>query len=117
MRRRERRNAARVNSAHAEKASKPAETEVISKDEEGTEEVSTVETIGTEGMNEIEDKDEATPHIRCRSLQGNVEAIAIFVRRQRFLDDTDEGISHAAARSAGDMEPQPFKDQPSGRDD
>ena len=58
MRRRERRNAARVNSAHAEKASKPAETEVINESEEGTEEVSTMETIGTAGMNEIEDKDD-----------------------------------------------------------
>ena len=58
MRRRERRNAARVNCAHAEKASKPAETEVISKDEEVTEEVSTMETIETKGMNEIEDKDD-----------------------------------------------------------
>ena len=55
---RKRRTAAHVKTGHAaEKASNPAETEVINMNEEDTEEVSTMETIRTAEMNKIEDQD------------------------------------------------------------
>ena len=80
---------ARVNTGHAaEKASKPAESEVINGNEEGTEEVSTMETIGTTESNEIEDQDDKE--------KDSDNIVELEKRGEVLLENDDEQIAEKA---------------------